>query len=108
MKRTWRGTWAGILTIIGGATGIGLGAYVVIIGAPARALIQEMTGFDAIMGTPEIASGIVAIVGGIFALKRRVWRLALAGAILAIISMPPFGIPATIFVLKGRKEFAQD
>jgi len=106
MKRTWRGTWAGILTIIGGATGIGLGAYVVIIGAPARALIQEMTGFDAIMGAPEIGCGIVAIVGGIFALRRRVWRLALAGAILAIISMPIFGIPATIFVVKGKKEFA--
>ncbi|MBA7670177.1 hypothetical protein ES703_78321 [subsurface metagenome] len=106
MKRTWRGTWAGILTIIGGATGIGLGAYVVIIGAPARALIQEMTGFDMIMGAPEIAIGIVAIVGGIFALRRRVWRLALVGAILAIISMPIFGIPATIFVVKGKKEFA--
>ena len=106
MKRTWRGTWAGILTIIGGATGIGLGAYVLIIGAPARALIQEMTGFDMIMGAPEIAIGIVAIVGGIFALRRRVWRLALVGAILAIISMPIFGIPATIFVVKGKKEFA--
>ncbi len=106
MKRTWRGTWAGILSIIGGATGIGLGAYVVIIGAPARALIQEITGFDAIMGAPEIASGIVAIVGGIFALRRRVWRLALAGAILAIISMPIFGIPAIIFVAKSKKEFS--
>ena len=106
MKRTWRGTWAGILSIIGGATGIGLGAYVVIIGAPARALIQEITGFDAVMGAPEIASGIVAIVGGIFALRRRVWRLALAGAILAIISMPIFGIPAIIFVAKSKKEFS--
>jgi hypothetical protein len=65
-----------------------------------------MTGFDAIMGAPEIGFGIVAIVGGVFALKRRVWKLALAGAILAIVSMPFLGIPATIFVAKGKKEFS--
>ena len=106
MEKTWKPKTAGILSIIAGCMGIGLGAYVVIIGAPARALIQEMTGFDMIMGAPEIGSGIVAIIGGIFALRRRVWRLALASAILAIISIPILGIPATIFVSKGRKEFA--
>ena len=106
MKKTWKPKTAGILSIIAGGMGIALGAYVVIIGAPARALIQQMTGFDAIMGAPEIGCGIVAIIGGVFALKRRVWKLALAGAILAIISMPFLGIPATIFVSKGRKEFS--
>jgi len=106
MEKTWKPKAAGILSIIAGCMGIALGAYVLIIGAPARALIQEMTGFDAVMGTPEIGIGIAAIVGGIFALKRRVWKLALAGAILAIISMPFLGIPATIFVSRGRREFA--
>jgi hypothetical protein len=106
MEKTGKPKAAGILSIIAGCMGIALGAYVVIIGTPARALIQEITGFDAIMGAPEIAIGIVAIVGGIFALRRRVWRLALAGAILAIISMPFLGTPATIFVAKGKKEFS--
>jgi len=106
MEKTWRPKTAGILSIIAGCMGIALGAYVVIVGAPARALIQEITGFDAIMGAPEICFGIVAIVGGIFAMRRRAWRLALTGAILAIVSMPFLGIPATIFVAKGKKEFS--
>jgi len=85
MEKTWKPKAAGILSIIGGAIGIGLGAYVVIIGAPARALIQEMTGFDAIMGAPEIGSGIVAIVGGIFALKGEFggWRLPVPSWLLS-------------------------
>jgi len=28
MEKTWKGTWAGILTIIGGCFGIGVGAFV--------------------------------------------------------------------------------
>jgi hypothetical protein len=35
----------------------------------------------AIMGIPMIILGVVAIVGGIYALKRRIWGLALTGSI---------------------------
>ena len=71
---------------------------------------------------------IIAIVGGIYALRRRVWGLALAGSICALFCMPiqiywifasftilgmlagftilaiP-GILATIFVILGKGEF---
>ena len=38
--------------------------------------------------------GILSVVGGVFALKRRKWRLALAGAAAAIplLYMAPFGL----------------
>jgi hypothetical protein len=55
---------------------------------------------------PLIILGIVAIVGGIYALLRKIWGLALAGSICALIG-PWFilGILAIIFVSLGKREF---
>jgi hypothetical protein len=44
-------------------------------------------------------------VGGIYALKRKVWGLALAGCICALIGPWILGIPAIIFVALGKNEF---
>ena len=49
--------------------------------------------------------GALAIVGGIFALKRKHWGWALAGAIAGNIVFYPCGIPAIIFVCLGKEEF---
>jgi len=48
--------------------------------------------------------GIVAIVGGISAIKRKRFGLSLAGAICALPSAI-LGIPAVIFVSLARREF---
>ena len=53
-----------------------------------------------------LATGVVAIVGGIQALKRRRWGLALAGSICAL--LPPstlLGVISTVFVTLARDEF---
>lgn len=52
-----------------------------------------------------IVFGVIALLGGINAVKRRRWGLALAGAILAIPVIPPLGILAVIFVSIGKREF---
>jgi len=104
MERTWRGTWGGILTIVGGCIGIGIGALVATIGEVAGAL-AGLAWFGAI-GAPLIAIGVVALIGGIYTLRRRAWGFALTSAILAIICGGIFGILATIFVAMGRREFA--
>ena len=73
----------GILTIIGGCIGIGIGAAVATVGE----IVNELAGlvwFGGI-GAGLIGIGIVALIGGIFALKARIWGLALTGAILALI-----------------------
>jgi hypothetical protein len=49
--------------------------------------------------------GILAIVGGIFAIRRSHWGLALAGAIAGTLTFFPCGIPAIIFVSIGKGEF---
>ena len=48
---------------------------------------------------------IIAIVGGIYALRRRIWGLALAGSICALVGFGIPGILAIIFVTKGKREF---
>ena len=51
--------------------------------------------------------GIVAIVGGISAIRRKRFGLSLAGAICALPSVI-LGIPAVIFVAKGKREFGAE
>jgi hypothetical protein len=56
-------------------------------------------------GVPTIIMGIVAVVGGIFALRRRVWWLAVVGAIFAIPCMPVLGTLSMIFISLADQEF---
>lgn len=138
MKRTWKPTTAGILSIIAGAIGIGRGIFVLILGGLIgtlgglatgewRSLIQEWTEimvpgmtsvpeiitgalgiastFVIALGAISLAFGIVALIGGIYAIRRRVWGLALAGAILSIPSAALLGVLSIIFVSLGRDEF---
>jgi len=62
-----------------------------------------------------IALGLVAIVGGIFAIKRKIWGLALAGAICAIVPPHPWGsliwtpvvgALAVVLLVLSRNEFS--
>jgi hypothetical protein len=64
--------------------------------------------FYAIFGGFFVLIGVLAIIGGIYALKKRVWGLALAGAIGATIAFFPCGIPAIIFTAMGKPEFAKE
>ncbi|GAG33364.1 unnamed protein product, partial [marine sediment metagenome] len=66
-----------------------------------------LAGIIGTIGSGLIGLGVVAIIGGIFALRRKLWGLALAGAICAIPCSAALGILATIFVSLGRREFAQ-
>ena len=57
------------------------------------------------IGAGLIAIGIMALIGGIFALRRKAWGFALAGAILALFPVIPLGVLAIIFVSMGKREF---
>jgi hypothetical protein len=49
--------------------------------------------------------GVLGVIGGIFAIKRKNWGLALAGAIGGTITFFPVGVPAIVFVALGKGEF---
>src|ERR1035437_10169796 len=55
-----------------------------------------------------LISIFAAIIGGIFALRRKRWGLALAGGIGALLTSPPLGIIAMILLFSGRNEFKRE
>ena len=53
-----------------------------------------------------IILGIVSALGGVYALKRSLWGLALAGSISTFISSIFLGVPAIILTALSKREFA--
>jgi hypothetical protein len=49
--------------------------------------------------------GILAIVGGIYALQRKIWGLALAGSIAAFFPSWILGIAAIVLTALSKNEF---
>jgi hypothetical protein len=104
MERTWKPTTAGILSIIAGSIAVIVGIVVGILGS----LIGGFFGlpWPGLFGIPSLIFGILAIVGGIYALRRQVWGLALTGSICALIGpWAILGLLAIIFVSLGKGEF---
>jgi hypothetical protein len=56
-------------------------------------------------GIPFMILGIMAVIGGIYALRRQRFGLALAGAICGIPPSTALGVVATIFIAISREEF---
>jgi hypothetical protein len=107
-NKTWKPTTAGILSIIAGVPAAGSGIIVALVGstmawADIVPLVPNILGIIAI---PLMVLGVIAIVGGIFALQRKIWGLALAGAICALASpLSILGVLSIIFVVIGKDEF---
>ena len=99
--KTWKPTAAGILSIISGT-------FIV---------WYRLSELIRVGSSPVgIILGLIAIVGGIFAIRRRAWGLALAGAICAIVPPHPWGfliwtpilgILAVVFVVSSKSEFSR-
>ena len=45
------------------------------------------------------------LIGGVYAIQRKTWSLALTGSVVAILSIPPLGIVATVLVSLSKSEF---
>ena len=97
MQKTWKPTAAGILCIIVGATVVVVSGMMVALGVGPATTSDEpiLLVFLIIFGIPSIMLGILPIVGGIYAVRRRRWLLALAGSICALI----FGIVTNYIAL---------
>jgi len=115
--RTWKPVTAGVLSIVSGALCLALGLLLLLIGGTLSGVLAA-TGLPNVLSfipvpilgiaaVPVILLGIGAIVGGSYAVRRRMWPLALAGAICAL--FPPqltlLGVLAIVFVVLGKDEF---
>lgn len=100
-RRTRKTTAGGILMIITGLIALMLGTDAITIATPIHSLpVVGMSGLIIILG-------VLPLIGGIVALTRRKWGLALAGSIVAILWLWFLGIPALIFIAMGKREFEQ-
>jgi hypothetical protein len=124
MEITWKPKTAGILTIIAGCLGIYAG---VVLATPATALgiggevvdfvrimvrlvvfsFAPSEEFRIVLVVVMIVIGVIALIRGIFTLRRRAWGVALAGAILALFLAIPLGVLAVIFVSGSKNEFVR-
>jgi uncharacterized membrane protein HdeD (DUF308 family) len=106
--RTWKPTAAGVLSVIAGA-------FICEFQTGKAIRASSLTWPLAVGVALTDALGVVAILGGISALRRKAWPLALAGAICAVfpphfygklIWTPVLGILAIVFVVGSRSEFS--
>lgn len=114
MEKTWRPTVAGILDIVSGVFAlisvIGLIIGIIVIGGatyfPGK---EDIPGFvPAILWSlaiPYLVIAILALVGGVYALQRKKWGLALAGSIAITVFWFFVGIPAIVFTAQSKNEF---
>ncbi|MFC1894009.1 hypothetical protein ACFLYR_08360 [Chloroflexota bacterium] len=122
MPKTWKPIVAGILNIVGGALRI-LGSIAVLIGimffipvatSADPGLVPDMAPWmiPGVLSSIWIIGvvfllvvGIIPLIGGIYALQRKKWGLALAGSIVAMFGSSVMGILATIFIVMAKDEF---
>ena len=114
MEKPWMPVVAGILDIVSGSLGLCMGLFMIfakyfystvprIPGWGMYPLIPEA--FFPGMGIALILIGVLAIIGGVYALKIKNWGMALAGSICACLSGRFLGILALIFTVLAKKEF---
>jgi hypothetical protein len=115
----------GILSIVAGALGLVGGLILLVItlfmssafndpaifGDFSTTDGQFLTIFSVIYGVAGvfcIIVGALGIIGGIFAIQRKRWGWALAGAIVGCLSFLPLGVGAVVLIAMGKAEFIQN
>ena len=108
VEKTWKPTTAGILALISGIIGC-IYALVVTVeaGMPSEGhfSVSYIHADEIAKPVVLLVLGIVAIVGSVYAWRRKSWGLALAGSICALSPVGVLGILAIIFVALGKGEF---
>lgn len=119
----WMPLTAGILDLVIGVPGLIIGIICAAFGGALAGFLSLFAGWlsapigllGALICGPAIVLSIIAIVGGIFAIRRRAWGFALAAAICAFIvgfgrfpfTVPaiPLGVAAIVFTALGKGQF---
>ena len=120
MEATWKPIVAGILNIITGVINL-FGMFVVIglltaFGGGILSIIRiadmmpiwlsgMVHGVLIIMAILLAVLSSLPLIGGVYAIQRKAWSLALTGSVVAILSIPPLGIVSTVLVSLSKSEF---
>ena len=120
MNKTWKPQIAGILSIVGGVIGL-FACLGILIAITALGATQQWMGdwgmywipFNVIsilwaIGIPMFVCGVVAVTGGIFAVQRKYFPMALAGSIAAFFPVWIFGLASVILTATSHDEFGTE
>jgi hypothetical protein len=114
---TWKPLLAGILNItVGTVDLLGTLALIIVISVtgvpelfPAEDIYpMTVSALNAILTTLTVylgIAGLIAITGGICALQRKTWGLALAGSIAATLTGSILGMASIVFLAISKDEF---
>ena len=125
MVKPWMPVVAGLLNIVSGALGVVVGLCMSLRGlaftaaqtaqgvaprVPHAGAYPHMPhlffpGMGIAFGIALLIIGVLAILGGVYALRLKAWGLALAGSIASVITGPDIGLLALIFIVLGREDF---
>jgi hypothetical protein len=104
---TWMPLTAGILDLVAGIPVLIIG-ILFLTDAEVPGWLSGVVGSGVLTDTTVALVtifAVIAIVGGVFALRKRTWGLALAGSIFALFCAWILGIPAIVFTVMGKGEF---
>jgi hypothetical protein len=115
MDTKWMPSVAGILNIISGVVSL-LGSLIMalVVGVFFSSSYDSYSGQEysailiwVVLFLPFIIISLLAITGGVFALRKKLWGLALAGSIGSILTIWawPLGVASVIFVSLSKNEF---
>ena len=113
---TSKATIAGILNIASGLMALIGGAVLAAIGLIGTGVLYAVPddmppiqwlplAFFGPMALMVLIAGVVAIVGGIKAIKRTSWAWTLAGAVAALVCCIPLGIASLVATIMAEGEF---
>lgn len=116
MDRSWMPTAAGVLNLLSGVISL-LGALALVFTGTVTTVIPRMTadpqddlplglvsGLFWSLALLALVVALVAVYGGVVALRRGGFGWPLAGAIAAFIAALPLGVIALIFVVGAERE----
>ena len=108
MERPWRSLTAGILNIISGVGMLFVCFWLLLAGGITTAVGNAPAWVPGLLfglAFPFAILAILACIGGIFAIKRKIWGLALTGSIASFFCCFVLGIVSIALISLSRNEF---
>ena len=108
MEHNWRTVTAGVLDIISGVGMLFVCFWLVLAGGITSVVgnvPQWVPGFLFDLAVPFALLAILAVIGGIFCIKKKGWGMALTGAISAFFCCFIFGVISIILTALSHSDF---
>jgi len=94
----------GILVLLVGLGYLGIGAFLAVASGSTFWFDVDIAGAGVACGAIVAVLGVIVLLGGIFAIQRKHFGLALVGAILALPSL--LGIIGLVLIVVSKDEFS--